>query len=203
MSRWLGIFIAAAVVISILLVLFFPERPEVSGGRHTDVLNADPPLKVDEGERILIEAENAVEIVPAVRLAPDPRASMGRCIEIVEGAGKPSSGSKKKTLGYARYVFEVKKPGIYHLWGRKFWRDGCGNSFTIKMDEMPDMTFGGDGTYERWTWIRLNIPNGFELEPGEHVLLVKNREDGVKLDQILLTNVHPDEGGVPQGIEEP
>ncbi len=201
--KWLGISLAVAVVVLILSVLFFQESPEVPGDPRANVLNAALPLRVDQGERILMEAENAVEIVPTVLLASDPRASMGRCIEIAEGAGKPSANSKKKVFGHARYVFEVKKPGIYYLWGRKFWRDGCGNSFTIKLDEMPDMTFGGDGTYERWTWIRLNIPRGLVLESGEHVLLVKNREDGVKLDQILITNIHPDEGGVPQGIEEP
>lgn len=181
-------FIAASVVVvGSLSIFFFFERP---GGRHADI------FEVDAGERILIEAENALEIVPLMRVASDPKASLGRCIEI------PEKGKQKKTPGYARYVFKVEKSGSYYLWGRKFWRDGCGNSFTIKMDNMPDMTFGGDSTYDRWTWIVLNIPGGFELESGEHVLLVKNRENGVKLDQILLTTVHPDEGGVPQGIEE-
>ncbi len=102
--RRLWIFLAAAVVVLTLSVFFFLESPEAPPG---------PSLKVDEGERVLIEAESAVEIVPAVRLASDPRASMGRCIEVHEGAGKPSSGSKKKTFGHARYVFEVKKSGIY------------------------------------------------------------------------------------------
>lgn len=160
------------------------------------------PKAVGTG-RILLEAEDAQEIQPLFRIAANAAASGNKCIEVPGDAGGKVAPSGKDLPGHAKFVFTVKHPGHYHLWGRAFWLDGCGNSFTMKLDDGDEHTFGNDGTYERWHWIEWRVRNGLKLDAGKHTLLVKCRESGTLLDQILLTTVEPDDGGIPQGIEAP
>ena len=61
-----------------------------------------------------------------------------------------------------------------------------------------EFIFGEDGTYERWDWLTA-MARSFELKEGKHALVIKNREDESKFDQILFI---ADKDYVPQGIEE-
>ncbi len=153
------------------------------------------------GGTLCFEAEDATSIEAPVRIwdgDEDPadqkvaaEASGGKFIEIPEGAGDPPD-----VAGEAVYEFEITQPGRYRFWGRAWWPNSCGNSFIWILNDDNPFVFGRDGTYESWHWVRGMLVT---LHPGRHTLRVLNREDGARLDQILITrNLR----FVPMGIED-
>ena len=149
-----------------------------------------------------IEAESGTLEAPIV-VDNDATASGGRCIVVPGEAGKPNGekagqpGEKYPARwGAAIYKFNVPEDGPYRIWGRKFWRDGCGNSFTFVVNGGAPLQFGGDGTYNQWEWKATPL---YSLKKGENTLDVLNREAGVKLDKIIVTR---DVDFFPQDKEE-
>ncbi len=81
------------------------------------------------------------------------------------------------------------------VWGRVISNSIGDDSFFVSVD-------GGDytvwwtelGGEETWVWDQVNNhddntdPVIFYLNAGEHTLLIKHREDGTKIDKILITN---------------
>lgn len=118
--------------------------------------------------------------------------------------------------GQVELRFEVKKAAEYALWVRANFHCSCGNSVFVSINQPPPVDTDGDGrydknppdlvagsTYGKWLWFRLTARN-FRLEAGEQVLRLMPREDGIKVDQVLLAEVDPELGEyVPQGMEEP
>ncbi len=157
----------------------------------------------DDASRIVLEAEDG-DVEPPVAITDDAGASGGRCIIVTGGSGKPGEEipgdpDKKKypdRYGAAVYKFKVAEAGKYCIWGRKWWEDGCGNSFTFVVDGGTPLQFGGDSSYDAWEW--LAAPKLFDLKAGEHTLEVLNREDGVRLDKLIITK---DTDSIPQGKE--
>ena len=153
--------------------------------------------------QIVIEAESAVEIEAPVAKGTTPAnaviekaASGGAFLFIKEGAGNPPKLNK----GFAKYEFEVEKAGAYRLWARVRWEGECSNSFMVQIDDRPAFLFGEDATFNVWHWVRYPVARMaplMRLSKGKHVLVFRNREDGVALDQILLTT---DKRVVPVGI---
>ncbi len=148
-----------------------------------------------QADRIVFEAESAVRIEPPMRVVraaelPEdakfvPGASGDAYIEIPDGAGNPP----EVTAGKAEYTVEITKAGVYVLWCRVYWEDSCGNSFTVQINDGPPFSFGQTGTYKAWHWVRsppriavLNLPKG------THQLRFLNREDGIRIDQVVLSN---------------
>jgi hypothetical protein len=119
-------------------------------------------------------------------------ASAEHALEIKQGAG---SGSK--VGGRVTYKFTVSEDGTYIFWARVWWLDSCGNSFTFSYNNGKKITLGNDNTYKRWHWKKSRIK--LKLSKGEHTLTIFNREDGIKIDQLLITN---DKLYIPQGIEK-
>lgn len=159
---------------------------------------------VSAGDRICMEAESSGGIVEPVRIVDATSntasavagASGGRYLEIPMGAGNPP----KVNQGEAILPFEIVEPGEYTLWCRVYWISACNSSFTLSLDDALPFTFGKDATFLTWHWVkappRLKQLN---LAKGKHVLTIRNRQDGVKLDQVLLAL---DKKHVPVGIEE-
>jgi hypothetical protein len=107
--------------------------------------------------------------------------------------------------GYVEYSFQVPVAGNYMAWGRVIANTDDDDSFYIKMDNgeyaLWDITLGGT---ETWVWDKVNNrgvadPVIYSLEAGNHTLRIKQREDGAKIDRILITN---NEQYVPQGTGE-
>ena len=153
--------------------------------------------------QIVIEAESAVEIEAPMEKGTTPAgaivekaASGGAYLFIKEGAGNPPKLDK----GFAKYEFEVRKAGAYRLWARVRWEGECSNSFMVQIDDRPAFLFGEDATFNVWHWVRYPVARMaplLKLSKGKHTLVFRNREDGVSLDQILLTT---DKRTVPVGI---
>ncbi len=158
---------------------------------------------------VVIEAETAAEIeapmviVSADRVPPGTEfvagASEGRYLEIPEKAGNPP----KLEAGMARFEIEVPADGKYTLWARVYWEGECSNSFTVQVNDAAPFLLGDNATYKSWHWIKYPVSRmipPLDLAKGRHVILIENREDGVRLDQLALS-AHP--RFRPVGIEPP
>ncbi|MBS3762344.1 MAG: hypothetical protein KGZ25_03460 [Planctomycetes bacterium] len=85
---------------------------------------------------------------------------------------------------FAEYSFELDSNLEMNVWVRAKWNDGCGNSITLRVDDR-DFVVGNDGTYRSWHW----VPGPtLTLGSGSHALRLIAREDGLGVDEILLTN---------------
>jgi hypothetical protein len=157
-------------------------------------------------DRVCLEAESSSPITAPMRAvnALDATnvstavagASGDRYIEIPKGAGNPPRINE----GEARLAFDIDEPGDYTLWCRVYWLSECNSSFTMAVDDALPFTFGKDATYNVWHWVKAPPRlKQMTLTKGTHTLTIKNRQDGVKLDQVLLVN---DRRYVPVGAEE-
>ena len=131
---------------------------------------------------ILFEAEDG-SIGGPMSIASDKNASTGGYISVPNGAGRQ---------GYAQYKFSISEPGEYLIWGRVLAANGEDNSFFVSID-------GGESSLwdtqisSNWIWDQVSDRNGADpvvyfLDKGEHTLLIEQREDGTKIDKILITN---------------
>ena len=97
--------------------------------------------------------------------------------------------------------------GVYLIWGRvKAGVDD--DSFHVTIDENYEEAAQWDTvrrtSSEPWRWDAVNDrgvgdPALFFIEEGEHILHVKQREDGTQIDKILITN---DFDYTPTGLGE-
>jgi hypothetical protein len=111
-------------------------------------------------------------------------ASGGQYLEIAQGQGNPP----KVETGKAEFKIVIPEDGDYVLWCRTFWSDECGNSFSINLDQAKPFILGEDSTFKTWHWVKAPLRlKQLTLTKGPHTLTVRNREDGVCLNQILLT----------------
>lgn len=150
------------------------------------------------GVKICFEAETA-ELVeaPMVLVTNGIEGASGAYLEIPEGAGNPPN----VTDGKAVFSFDVPDDGVFTLWCRVWWEGECSNSFTVQIDGQPAFLFGEDATYKIWHWVKYPVARTtapLRLRKGRHTLTFRNREDGVRLDQVLLS---ADRRFVPVDIE--
>ena len=141
---------------------------------------------------VLLECERVESVEAPFAVAADEQASGGKCVVLP----RPATG-KKNLGGMASLRFRVCTPGSYRLWARVWWTDGCGNSFRLKLNGKRLPTVGQDGTYKSWHWVDLKMRT-LKLAPGEHVLEILGKEDGIKIDQFFLTT---NTRYIPAGIE--
>ena len=135
-----------------------------------------------------LEAESAYTIVNQFEVGYDEYASKGRYIHSPNGTGNIYTPSQTMST----YTVNISHTGEYVLWGRVKASDKSDNSFFVQIDN------GVDNLWETvickdWHWDPVNDRNGndpvkFTLNKGIHTIKVKLREDGTKLDKLLLTN---------------
>jgi hypothetical protein len=167
---------------------------------------ADPTSKpqLPSPVKIWLEAEEGY-LSAAMETASDSEASSEEYIWVPSGHGNLYSLSED--AGFAEYTFEVPVAGTYVIWGRVISNSLNNDSFFVSVD---------GGGYIAWhtqqgdieTWVGDEVRDGtvsdgtvfyLDLEAGEHSLTIKQREDGTKIDRILVTN---DMEYVPEGMGE-
>ncbi len=158
-----------------------------------NVVTVDIDLSTDSASRILLEAE-AGRIKEPMKVFADKAASGGKYVLAPEG---PDHKEINKG-GDVAITFKVEEAGKYEMWLRVWWHCGCANSFGVSLDGKAHDDIGNNN-YGAWQWMRIKAgPLG--LSAGDHLLVVTNREDGARLDQVLLIQ---DSEYVPTGIEKP
>ncbi len=140
-----------------------------------------PALALADGAKVCFEAEKPVRIESPLRktMNKDAKASAKSFLEI------PWDQNKSAGQGSATYTFNAPKAGVYTLWARCFWANGCGNSILASVNGSDGKILGEDGTYDAWHWVggRARV----KLQAGKNTLVLKNRETGVRVDQFFLT----------------
>lgn len=163
-------------------------------------------LCVEAADRVCLEAESGAQVTAPMRVvnavdatnagAVVTGASGGKYLEIPKGAGH-STGTNE---GSAQVSFELDRAGDYVLWCRVYWLSECNSSFTMALDGALPFTFGKDATYNTWHWVKAPPRlKQLTLAQGKHTLTIRQRQDGVRLDQILLVL---DKQYVPVGVED-
>jgi hypothetical protein len=148
-------------------------------------------LQSAPSDRVCFEAEDAKSITPHFKKRTTPFKdsrnilSSGGCIEIPEKI----NGEEHKEVyeGVVTYEVNIPSAGEYAFWARVYWGPdkGCSNSFWVSLNGGAPQVFGEDGTYLVWHWIKLK--DKVDLPQGKVPLVLKNREDGIMIDQIFLT----------------
>lgn len=138
--------------------------------------------------KVCFEAEKPVAIETPLKIVKEAGTSSGSALEI------PWDKNKTGGIGQATYRFNVPAAGVYYVWARTFWANGCGNSVKVEVNGSPGKILGEDGTYDAWHWVGGKAR--VQLKAGVNTLVLKNRETGVKVDQFFFCQ---DKDYVPVG----
>ncbi len=139
-------------------------------------------ISITESVNAEIEAEDGT-MSNTMERAADNNASSGMYIWVPTGG---DSG------GYATFTFDVTQAGKYIIWGRVLAPDGFADSFYVSMDGGADSLW--DVTRStKWVWDMVSHRTGanpvtYTLATGKHTLVIKQREAGTKLDQLIITD---------------
>jgi len=138
--------------------------------------------------RIVVEAEHHSSIQASMHVVSgDSNVSNGKYVEYP--LKRPHATSENPAVkgdgGYATYKVKIPATGQYTMWIRRWWQDGCGNSFFLSVDGGSPQTIQ-DATYQTWKWTKAT--QAYSLSAGTHTFKLQNREDGARCDEILITN---------------
>jgi hypothetical protein len=143
------------------------------------------PVFPDEGNAVKLWLEAECGIAGAKwDIVQDPTASKGAYVSIKPGFN--STGSAPPDIDSNRIVipFTIDSAGSYNILARVIGATANDDSYWVKVDNGAFVSANGlAGT--NWTWGRLTITM---LAAGQHTLTITYREDGAKLDKILITN---------------
>jgi hypothetical protein len=150
------------------------------------------------------EAESANSITAPLQNLADTLASGGRYITV---APNNNSQAAPPAGGRMTFNFSVPTAGMYKVWGRVQAPTNGDDSFWVIMDGGTPVNWNNIPIGAAWHWD--DVHNGaatgnplvtFNLTAGNHTLVIPYREDGTKLDKILITN---DSAFVPTGLGGP
>jgi len=138
---------------------------------------------------IWIEAEDAQVISSGMKIGSDINASG-------EGYIYAPKGSDPHDKGYLEYEIDIPEPGTYRLWARCYWPDTAANSFLESFDGGTETILGNDLSFDSWHWVP---GQSYPFSEGKRLLRIRDREDGSRLDKLLLT---PSSAYIPKGVGE-
>jgi len=181
------------------------EAPDLLEG-GVALLPHGPELPPPPEGAIVFEAEHFTEMNWGWEIHPDPTCSGGAYIHSWEGiANGPAQTSygifnfydicPPREFTVLRYHFHVAKAGRYHVYGRMWTTDThCSNSVSVGVDQGgPNVGSMANYTPFRWLWTEMNYSPVF-LGAGDHFLHVFIHEDGIRIDQFLLSPTEVSEG---------
>ena len=155
-------------------------------GYVPDGLGEASSTQIPSGDTIEIEAENGILVTP-MSLATDALSSGGQYVWAPEGVGNvyaPDAGA-----GSVEFIFAVVQAADFMIWGRVLSSDYASDSFYLSIDAGIPMRWNTP-VGPSWTW-RKAEPVGysglFHLTPGIHKLRIIPREDGTKLDKLIIS----------------
>jgi hypothetical protein len=149
--------------------------------------------------KLWVEAESGNLLSPMRNLSSSS-ASNGRYIAV---ASRNNSLNAPPSNGTATYTFNTTSAGTYKIWGRKIAPNTDGDSFWVQVDNGTWYKWNNIPLSSSWAWDDMhnadagNATVTWNLSAGAHTLKVAYREDGTKLDRLLITN---DLSFVPSGL---
>ena len=152
--------------------------------RVTDSGGADGAAAIPAGT-VVLSVTNTAEVLPPIERRAEATAVDGWALVVPDGR---RSGDER---GRALLQVDLPATNRYTAWLHVRWRDSCGNSVRVTVDDFPSRVAGQDTVFGSWHWVRAGQ---YALSAGRHALTIHEREDGVAVDQILLA---PDAGYVP------
>jgi hypothetical protein len=143
--------------------------------------SAEPVTHVD------MEAEDAL-IISKFRIQNDSAASSGAFLWVPNGGG--NYGSPSPASGQARFDFYVSERGDYRIWARVLAPSAAEDSFFLAMNDGP-IGLWSPRIDSRWNWQAVSVDAGatthYRLDPGMHQLHLMHREDGTRIDRLIIT----------------
>ena len=194
-----------AVVEAAMRALEPVDTPEVRAALDrlaAGATRSDQPDAIEAGSGdtyLFVEVEKGT-LTPPMAVYSDASASGGHFVYVADQAGHdpPESGPGAVTL-----TFDLDVDGAYVVWGRVRSPNDGDNSFFVSMDGREELIWDVPGpdwmdVARNWTWDpvssrdpesnRVADPIVFHLDAGAHVLRVRNREDGTRLDAVIVTS---------------
>ena len=139
---------------------------------------------------VRFEAETGVLTAPMVQ-ASDTTASGSKYVYVPNGKG--SITNPLAAGGQAAYSFTVPAAGNYRVWARVLAASTADNSFFVSLDYAPSIAWHTAlAGKTNWAWDIVADqndaePSSFALTAGTHTLIIKQMEDGAKIDAIVIT----------------
>jgi hypothetical protein len=180
---WIAVFLLTVFAAGFVV---FAARGASGGNLQRVQSSTEATGKLPSGTFVVTFAEGAKLAEPFV-LRQDSQAVGGLALSVPEGS------QSKDLHGRAEVTVTPPMAGAYQVWARALWRDSCGNSVAFSAGSGPETVLGNDSVYNNWHWVSGGTVS---LGAGETRVSLKEREDGVELDQILFT---PDAAFVPTG----
>jgi hypothetical protein len=153
-------------------------------GSGSGTVTASFAAAVMSANSIVLEAE-AGSVTAPMTIQADPTASGGKYVEVVEGGGNNYNDSTFGGPGEVKFSTNISRAGTYALWALTIAPNGTSDSFYVTgngalvSEWMP-------GPYSTvWTWSKVA---DLSLSAGALNLAFRQREDGTKLDKIVLSD---------------
>ena len=140
----------------------------------------------------LLEGESLTDVGGVFEIGPAPGASGEQALLVPPGLAK----TVKVIKGAAGFAVDVPTAAKVNVWLRVKWTGTCSNSVIVKAPGLPAKIVGESATYEAWHWVQGPT---VDAKAGPLSLELQAREDGIFVDQILVTS---DLQRVPVGIEQ-
>ncbi len=103
--------------------------------------------------------------------------------------------SSSRDHGSALCRFEILEAGEYEIWGHVFADSGESNSFYVSIDRGP-LALTDVDRLNVWHWLTVHNRDDdkpsarkkivYQLESGTHMVQLRNRESGTRVDKIIL-----------------
>lgn len=173
-----------------------------------------PVLAPPPAGAFVFEAEHYSELNYGWEVHPDPGAGGGAWLHAKEGIGNGPGQTGGHIFNFhdiregnecfrLRYHFRLPKSGRYYLYGRLFTTGShCSNQIVAGIDRGGPLPYGGyagemmhNETPFEWLWTPADGGPRW-LEAGDHFLHLYLHEDGMRLDQLMLSPT-PVEGAAP------
>ena len=141
--------------------------------------------------RVWLEAEHG-SLNPPMKVAEDSMASGGE-YAFIPGVTDGAEVGQDLEGGYGEYTFEAPVAAYYFLFARAS-SDGSGEKvFQASVDSGEFLSWNTAlGPKDTWVWSKLtegstSVQSSFYLEAGVHTLVIKQKDDGSKIDKMLFT----------------
>jgi RNA polymerase sigma factor (sigma-70 family) len=135
------------------------------------------------------EAENGSFTAPFA-IHDDARASNGHYLAVAAGMNAKKAVA---AAGHSSLRFDLAAAGKFKIWGRVIAPTSGDDSFWVRLDDGPWLKWNDIAPGNHWHWDEVQDdaavgPSTFDLAAGAHTLTIAYREDGARLDRVLLTN---------------